>query len=105
MPEPAQILTEWTKARPRPAHLSFAAMLGRMLWNHRRNETLFLVSCAERLVDAPSDHGAKEIRKRLARDLGAPEGVPRFRLVFVRREGTWIVKTVEYASPAFALAP
>lgn len=104
MPDANRIPTEWTEARPRPAHLSFGAMLARMLWNPRWNETLFLVSCAERLVDAPTDHSVEEIRKRLARDLAA-DGVLRFRLVFVRREGTRIVKSVEYQSPAFPPAP
>lgn len=102
---PDQIPEVWTSARPRPAHLSFAQMLGRMLWNPRWNETLFMVSCAERLIAAPTDHSAAEIAARLARDLGPRDGFLRFRLVFVRREGADIVADVEYLSPPIPPAP
>jgi hypothetical protein len=95
----------WTEARPRPAHLPFSAMLLRMLWNPRWNETLFMVSCAERLMDAPTAHSVEEIAKRIARDLGPQTGFLQFRLVFIHRQGAEIVTEVEYLSPAFAMAP
>lgn len=95
---------QWQEFRPRPDQLSFAVMLQRMLWNPQWNETLFLVSCAERLIAAPTQHSIDEIRKRIARDLmrsptpPAPAAVLHFRLVFLDRVGTDIVKTVEYES-------
>ena len=92
----------WTEARPRPARLSFGRMLARMLWNPRWNETLFMVSCAERLVAAPDAHSVAELRRRLARDLGPIDGHLQFRLVFLRRVGAEIVAEVEYLSPVFA---
>ena len=41
----------WQAFRPRPARVALSTMLGRLFWNPRWNESLFLVSCAERLVD------------------------------------------------------
>ncbi|MET0545976.1 MAG: hypothetical protein ABWZ40_06670, partial [Caulobacterales bacterium] len=54
----------WREFRPRPANLSFAAMLGRVFWNPRWNENLFLVSCAEKIVDAPTEHSIQEVFQR-----------------------------------------
>lgn len=60
---------EWHEFRPRPAHLSFPCMLGRMLWNPQWNETLFVVSCAERLMEYPTRHSEHEILKRIIGDI------------------------------------
>jgi hypothetical protein len=46
--------TRWQEFRPRPVHLPVAAMLRRLLWNPIWNESLFIVSCAEKLLDEPS---------------------------------------------------
>lgn len=89
---------EWCEDRPRPAVLSFGAILRRMLWNPDWNEQLFLVSCSERLIEAPSQHSVDEINVRVARLLPAGPGDLQFRLVFVSREGDRIVKMVEYES-------
>jgi hypothetical protein len=90
---------EWREARPRADHVSPAAMLGRLVWNPRWNETLFLVSCAERLMDAPTAHSEDEIFARLAADL-PPDAGPwlTFRLVFVHREEEAIVREVAYVA-------
>jgi hypothetical protein len=82
---------EWREFRPRPARLSPQEMLKRLFWNPRWNESLFLVSCAERLTDVATAHSEDEIFKRIAADLRAePEDAERpwlcFRLVFIGRE-------------------
>ncbi|MEP1330837.1 hypothetical protein [Pseudophaeobacter sp.] len=89
---------DWREDRPRPASLSIATMLRRMLWNPDWNEQLFLVSCSERLIDVPSQHSVDEINTRVARLLPSGSGDLQFRLVFVSREGSRIVKMVEYES-------
>lgn len=95
----------WCAFRPRPDRLSALAMLGRLVWNPRWNETLFLVSCAERLVDHPTAHSQDEIFRRIAADLArAPhaDDLPTwlwFRLVFVRREGKALVRETLFTSP------
>ena len=90
---------DWREFRPRPERLSPLAMLTRMAWNPRWNETLFLVSCAERLTDEPTAHSEDEIFKRIAADLvRGPVDEARpwlcFRLVFINREGGSIVSEV-----------
>lgn len=95
---------DWHEDRPRLAHLSFGQMLRRMLWNPDWNEQLYLVSCSERLIEAPSQHSLDEISTRVARLLPHGPQLLQIRLVFVSREGAQIVKLVEYESTPVPLA-
>ncbi|MBO9707801.1 MAG: hypothetical protein J7521_06290 [Caulobacter sp.] len=93
---------DWRAFGPRPERVSPLAMLGRLFWNPRWNQTLFVVSCAERLADQFTDHSQDEIFRRIGADLG-PEMSGRwlrFRLIFVRREGEAIVAEELYVSDA-----
>lgn len=85
-------VADWREFRSRPERVSLAAMLGRLAWNPRWNETLFLVSCAERLIDQPTPHGEDEIFRRITADLEAPEPWLVFRLIFLERQGEAIVR-------------
>ncbi len=92
---------EWREFRPKPERVSPAAMLGRLFWNPRCNETLFLVSCAERLIDQPTEHSEIEILTRIAADLAREPDLPpwlAFRLVFVQREGEALTSEVLFQS-------
>ena len=90
---PGDAAGTWREFRPRPVHVSVATMFRRLLWNPRWNETLFLMSCAERLVeDRTPEHSEAEIFKRIAAELvREPQDPDRpwlcFRLVFVSRQG------------------
>jgi hypothetical protein len=100
----------WQEDRPRPAHLGMGQILKRMLWNPDWNEQLYLVSCSERLIEAPSQHSVDEINLRIARALPAAqrageEAVLQFRLVFLSRDRDRIVKQVEFESKPVPLAP
>jgi len=93
----------WQEFRPRVKRLSFRRMLGRMFWNARWNESLFMMSCAERLIDYPTQHSENEIFKRLISDVRSSgeeyEGkLVKFRLVFVRRESNELVEEIRYQS-------
>ena len=90
----------WQEFRPRPEHVSLALMLRRMIWNPSWNETLFLVSCSERLVEHPAAHSVEEIFTRLSRELmPSPDKAHlQFRLVFVSREGEEIIRNVAFIS-------
>lgn len=94
----------WHEFRPRPARLGLGQMLGRMFWNPAWNEQLFLVSCAERLMENPTAHSIEEIARRVSAGIpAAPAGEAepgylQFRLVFVSREGAVILRDVEYIS-------
>jgi len=87
---------EWHEFRPRPTHLSFLQMLGRMFWNAQWNETMFVIGCAERLMVHPTQHSEDEILHRIISDLvGNPSNMDlmdathlQFRLLVVERHGT-----------------
>jgi hypothetical protein len=72
---------DWREFRPRPDRVPLLATLGRLFWNARWNETLFVVSCAGRLMNEPTEHSLNEIFRRIAADL--PESVD--------RERTWLI--------------
>lgn len=76
---------EWVEFRPRPAHVSFPKMLRRMVWNPDWNESLFIVSCAERIMEAPTQHSEDEILKRIVRELDGEAGYIQFRLIVIQR--------------------
>ena len=95
---------DWQALRPRPEHVSVPTMLGRLVWNPRWNETLFIVSCAERLMDQSTDHSQDEIFQRIAADLARqPDAATlkpwlSFRLVFLSREGETVDQEVLFQS-------
>ena len=97
---------QWHDFRQRPMHLSFLQMLGRLFWNARWNESMFVVSCAERLLEAPSQHSEDEILTRIITDLnsGCVKPLPmnatqvQFRLVVVERHGTRLQQDVCFYS-------
>ena len=75
----------------------------RMLFNADWNESLFLVSCAERLIEYPTKHSEDEIFKRLIagisdKDKASGAKFIQFRLVFVRREDDSIIEEINYQS-------
>jgi hypothetical protein len=92
---------DWREFRPRPAVVSVPHMLRRLFWNPDRNESLFVTSCAERLLQAPAQHSLDEIETRIATNL--PDDAPlwwRWRIVLVSRRDAGIVREVACASPA-----
>ncbi len=97
----------WQEFRPRPAHLSLGSMLKRLFWNPRWNETLFLVSCAERLMENGAKHDAREIAKRVQTDLeqkavlGTEIPYWKFRLVSVHRQGMRLQQDITFTSMAY----
>ena len=87
---------EWQEFRPRPAHISFVSMLKRMFYNARWNESLFMVSCAERLIENPTIHSAQEILTRIKAELSRNKvntAYLQFRIVYVSRDSREIAYT------------
>lgn len=93
------VATQWQVFRPRPAHLSLGSMIKRLFWNPEGNESLFLISCAERLMEHPTDHSVAEIHKRLETGITTPYF--QFRLVFVNRRD----KDIAFISPVYRIRP
>jgi len=103
----------WAEFRPRPQYVSLIKMLKRMLWNPWWNESLFLVSCAERIVGNSSPelilHSEQEIFKRIKNDLlqkhqSLTASHFQFRLVFVQRQGKELKEEVAFISRIQAVA-
>lgn len=93
---------KWQEFRPRPEHISFSTMLKRMLWNPRWNETLYLVSCSERLMQNPSEQCRKKIMQRIQNDLDTTSPYFQFRLHYITRTDNKLQKLVTYVSPVYA---
>lgn len=99
---------DWREFRPRPERLSIGEMLKRMVWNPRWNESLFLVSCAERIMADPTEHSCQEILKRIRAELARQEidvqSAPclQFRLVFMHRHELQLQKDVMFISPVYS---
>lgn len=100
---------QWHEFRPRPVRLSFTAMLRRLFWNPEWNETLFLVSCAERMIENPTAHSHQEILARIKaslkktiQDAAAP--YLQFRLVFISRHENELRREILFISPPHAYA-
>ena len=94
----------WQEFRPRPAKLSVFATIGRLFWNPVWNESLFMVSLAERLMLNPTAHSADEIRYRLAAEIDRT--VPgekhrkylQFQLIFVSRDENGLTQTITHVA-------
>lgn len=99
----------WTELRPKPKRVAFHTMLKRLFWNPYRNESLFLVSCAERIIENPTEHSLQEIFKRALADLERdPAKAPlppylQFRLAFVSRNKTKLQRRIRYTSPVYQM--
>ncbi len=86
---------EWREFRPRPDHVSILQMLGRLFWNAKWNESMYVVSCAERIMEQPTKHSEDEILGRIIGDLNEKllnslqesSAYLQFRLVIVERQG------------------
>lgn len=80
----------WQPYRPRPERLGLGTQIGRLIWNPHWNDTLYMVSLAERLTIAPDHATLTEIWTRVGREArqagSAAQAVIQFRLIFVTAE-------------------
>ncbi|WPZ36604.1 hypothetical protein T8K17_10695 [Thalassobaculum sp. OXR-137] len=106
-PVPEEGGAGWRDLRPKRDRIGPSDRVVSFFWNPRWNEILFLATCAERLMQEPSEHSAREIVRRLRRDLAWERSQApffRFRLVFVSREGDRLRRDVAYVSPPLPTA-
>ena len=97
----------WEEFRPRPQRLSVRQLLGRLVWNPGWNESLFLMSCAERLMQGEEEEAfaREEIFRRIQRHQGPGQGPLQpiqFRLVFHMRDANAaeeVATHIAYISP------
>jgi len=108
IPDCGDAAEDWQEFRARPENVSPFQMLLRLFWNPAWNETLFLVSCAERIQEHPTDHSINEIRRRILHEfvrtpIDAVGKRFQFRLVFVHRDGPKISKEIVFLSETFPI--
>lgn len=94
----------WHEFCPRPAHVPISAMLKRIFWNPHWNESLFFVSCAERLMQNPAEKDCAAIAQRIRGHVGTHgfSGL-QFRLLFISRAGDTLHRHVTFVSPVYHL--
>ncbi|MEL6521238.1 MAG: hypothetical protein AAFQ66_09745 [Pseudomonadota bacterium] len=97
---------DWQPYASRPTTVAALDMVLRLIWNPHWNDSLFVVSCAERIQNAPTDHSIREIRRRVLAQIAQSGQLSSsrqalFRLVFVRRDGSDLVEEVLFHSDPF----
>lgn len=77
----------WEEFRSKAQILPLGHCIKRLFLNACWNDTLYLVSCAEKIMQTGSPHAQKEIFKIIKQDLDdSTETYCQFRLVFVHRD-------------------
>ena len=97
---------EWHEFRPRPIHISFIQMLKRMFWNQKWNESLYILSCAERLIEKYTLHSEDEILQRIikeiddtpSKDLLLKPTHLQFRLIVIQRKNDQLHEELAFLS-------
>lgn len=97
---------DWREFRPCQVRITFLQMFHCLFWNPARNANLFIVSCAERIRQGPNEHSIGVIQRAIQSDireglLSTTTGQIRFRLVFVHREDSRLVREVIFVSDIF----
>lgn len=94
------VISLWQDFRPRPEKVTFLQTFKRLLWNPRWNESLYLVSCAERIMDNYTTHSENEILNRINNDLQLKTAASylQFRLVYIQKVGGELKKEVTFIS-------
>ena len=98
--------SEWASSFERPVSLTPLQFALRLLWNADWNDHLFMVSCAERLTDHPTQHSIDELNTRISRRIKDADlsGLLQFRLLFLSRDGHQLLIVIAYESQPVALA-
>ncbi|MEP2470157.1 MAG: hypothetical protein ABJH45_01135 [Paracoccaceae bacterium] len=99
----------WQEFQPQPSTVAPSQMILRLFWNPDRNEELFVVSCAERIQQEPTDHSINEIKRRIQIEIVKAYSDTamikfQFRLVFVHREQTRLVQETVFLSDEFPVS-
>lgn len=97
---------EWHEVSPRPSRVPPWVALAHLFWNPYGNAALFLVSCAERLIETPTADRADDLWHRVAEIVeqrtGQNAAPPflRIRIVQAMRERDRIVDHIAWTSHA-----
>lgn len=107
--KPAQ---QWLEFRPRPTRLSWRDGIARLFYNAKWNEYLYVISCAEHLLENVTTARVDEIFLRLRRacaqgELQAPADAQfiSFRIQIVERQGNNLSHTLAFIAGPQPLLP
>jgi hypothetical protein len=99
----------WQEFSLIPQKLSTASILKSLFFNPERNETYFILNCAEQLIINPSEFRSQEIMQRIKMRLER-NGIDfqtssylQFRLVFVHRQKTELKEEVLFVSEVYKI--
>jgi len=87
----------WCEFRPRPQHMTTRETLLRLVYNPHWNESLYLVSCCERILESECPHAITQIQTRIERDVPEREGL-KFRIILIAREGRELIQSTAFTS-------
>jgi len=76
---------EWTKFQLRPQSLTPLQSVKRLFWNPIWNDYLFVMSCAERLMQNPTAHSEHQIITHIKKYHDVKQML-QFRLIFITRD-------------------
>jgi hypothetical protein len=94
----------WQEFSRRPKQRSLLTIIKSIFYNPQWNESLFMTTCAERLISNPTEQASQEIIKRIKAELELRQvnlsRTPylQFRLVFVSREGNKLQEDILFIS-------
>lgn len=96
--------SQWRPFRSRPDTITPLQMFARLFWNRAGNETLYTVSCAERIALTNCPHSIREITTRILHDItelpiNTCTKLMQFRLVFVARDEAGPTSETVFLSP------
>ncbi len=103
-------MSQWQPFRPRPARLRVAQLLLRLVWNPAWNETLYVMRCAERVLEGDADFPLLELERRMRGELCVAAEMPATAWMFEMQilaasgEGPRVIYQAVYRSPPLALA-
>lgn len=107
---PGSAGSSWQEFRPRLPRLSLLAGVLRLVWNPGWNESLYVMRCAERVLEGETGFPLAELQRRLRQALdqadanSAPAVAFEFRIMAHRRVGERLVREQAYRSPALPRA-
>lgn len=107
LPGAGAVAEHWEPFRPEPERVPMPVALLRLVWDPRGNHSLYLLSCAERLLETGSGHAEHEIRDAILADLQASRSESRtgtawlaFRIRWLEREGDALSDHIGFQSQA-----
>ena len=99
--------SDWQKLNEKPRQLSLVTMVKRLFWNPVWNENLFMISCAERVLENSDPHRHRMLVEHVAaNNHHDPKTTSfKFRLILIKRSGAHLEQELRYTSEVIPVRP